>query len=87
MSIELLFTARAGAVAIMNGYRPLAFCVACVSLGMYGINVGLMDLPWALRYRCAVGDTSGLWQIARGPAIIFSVVMLASRMALVALSA
>jgi hypothetical protein len=30
------------------GYHVAAFWVACVSLAMYAINVGLMDLPWAL---------------------------------------
>ena len=54
---------------------------------MYAINVGLMDLPWALRYRCVVGDTSGLWQIAPVPTVIFSAVMVASRVLLVVLSA
>jgi hypothetical protein len=65
----------------------VAFWVACVSLGMYAINVALMDLPWALRYRCAAGDTSGLWQIAPVQTAIFSAVMVASRVLLVVLSA
>jgi hypothetical protein len=54
---------------------------------MYAINVGLLDLPWALRYRCAVGDTTGLWQIAPVSAVVFSAVMVASRVLLVMLSA
>ena len=52
---------------------------------MYAINVGFMDLPWALRYRSAAGDTSGLWQLAPVPAVIFSAVMVASRILLVVL--
>ena len=72
---------------ISADYRGVAFWVAGVSLAMYAINVGLMDLPWALRYRCAVGDTSGLWQIAPVPAVIFSALMVTSRVLLVVLSA
>jgi hypothetical protein len=87
MIVELSFSVLAWAVALMCGYRDAAFWIACVSLSMYGINVVFMDLPWALRYRCAAGDTSGLWQIARGPAVVFSAMMLLSRITLVALSA
>jgi hypothetical protein len=68
-------------------HRATASRLACVSLAMYAINVGLMDLPWALRYRCAVGDTSGLWQIAPIQAVIFTGVMVASRVLLVVFSA
>jgi hypothetical protein len=85
--LELAFVAGVWGAALWSGYRAVAFWTACVSLSMYVINVGLMDLPWVLRYRCAVGDTSGLWQIAPVPAVIFTVVMLASRILLVALSA
>ncbi len=87
MILELAFAAAVWGAALWNGYPAVAFWTACVSLGMYAINVGLMDLPWALRYRCAVGDTSGLWQIARVPAVLFSAVMVASRILLVVLSA
>ena len=54
---------------------------------MYAVNVGFMDLPWALRHRCAAGDTSGLWQIAPVPAVVFSGVMVASRVMLIVLNA
>jgi hypothetical protein len=87
MIVELLFTTTVWTVAVASGYDRLAFCVAFVSLGMYVINVCLMDLPWALRHRCAAGDTSGLWQIARGPAVLFAAAMLGGRIALVAWSA
>lgn len=83
MTFELAFAAVAWGIALTLGYRAVALCVGSVSLGMYAINVGLMDLPWALRYRCAAGDTSGLWQIAPMPAVMFSAAMVASRVMLV----
>jgi hypothetical protein len=87
MVLELAFAAVVWGTALLSGYHAVAFITASVSLGMYAINVGLMDLPWALRYRCAAGDTSGLWQIAPVPAVIFTVVMVASRVVLVVFSA
>jgi hypothetical protein len=87
MALELAFTAGLWGAAMGAGYRGVAFSAACVSLGMYAINVVLMDLPCALRYRCAAGDTSGLWQIAPVRAVIFSAVMVASRVLLVVFSA
>jgi len=86
MVLELIFTTALWLAAMVTGYRGVALCTASVSLGMYAINVGLMDLPWALRYRSAVGDTSGLWQIAPVPAVFFSAVMVTSRVLLVVLS-
>lgn len=86
MLLELACTAAVCAAAILSGYRAVAFWTACISLGMYVINVGLMDLPWALKYRCAAGDTSGLWQIAPWPAVVLSLVMAASRIGLVIVS-
>jgi hypothetical protein len=87
MALELLWTGAVCAVALLAGYRELAFVAACVSFGMYAINVLFMDLPWALRYRTAAGDTSGLWEIAPWPAVIFSVAMVAGRVLLVAMCA
>lgn len=87
MVVELVFVLCVWSAALYGGYRAAAFWTACVSLSMYAINVGLMDLPWALRYRCAAGDTSGLWQIAPMSAVIFSIVMVASRILLVVFSA
>jgi hypothetical protein len=86
MVLELAFVGLVWGIALWRGYPAVACWAACVSLGMYAINVGLMDLPWALRYGCAVGDTSGLWQIARLPAVLFTGVMVASRVLLVMLS-
>jgi hypothetical protein len=87
MVVELAFVACLWVAALCGGYRTAALWTACVSLSMYAVNVGLMDLPWALRYRCAIGDTSGLWQIAPVSAVIFSIVMLVSRILLVVFSA
>jgi hypothetical protein len=82
MVFELIFTVIVWSAGLALGYRVVAFWVAWMSLGMYAINVGLMDLPWAIKYRCAAGDTSGLWQIAPARAVSFSAVMLASRVLL-----
>jgi hypothetical protein len=87
MLFELAFTAAVWATTLFSSYRAVAFWTACISLGMYAINVGLMDLPWALRYRRPVGDTSGLWQIAPVPAVVFTALMVASRVLLVVFSA
>ena len=46
---------------------------------MYLVNVFLMDVPWALIYKHAFGDTSGLWTISRVPAVLLTVAMLAIR--------
>ena len=87
MVLELAFATAVWGVALASGYPRVAFTIGCVSLGMYAINVGFMDLPWAWKYRCAAGDTSGLWQIAPVAALIFSALMVASRVLLVVLSA
>jgi hypothetical protein len=87
MVLESAFAAALWGAALWGGYPAAALWTAGISLGMYAINVGLMDLPWALRYRRAAGDTSGLWQIAPVPAVIFSALMAGSRVLLVTLSA
>jgi hypothetical protein len=84
MTVELAFTTALWTAAMAGGYRELAFWAAAISLGMYAINVCLMDLPWAVRYRTAAGDTSGLWQIAPVSAVVFSLLMIAGRVLLVA---
>ena len=58
MALELAFAAAIWGVAFASGLRSLALVVSCVSLGMYAINVCIIDLPWALLYRCSVRDTS-----------------------------
>jgi hypothetical protein len=87
MTLELAVTGIACLVSRQVGYGALAFLLACLSLSMYGVNVILMDVPWAMRYRYAFGDTSGLWQIARLPAVLFSLAMIIGRIALVVWSA
>jgi hypothetical protein len=86
MVLELAFASLVWIVCRATGYPTLAFWAAGISLGMYLINVCLMDLPWALYNRSACGDTSGLWQIDPVPAVLFSLVMLAGRLLLVATS-
>jgi hypothetical protein len=87
MVFELCVTAAVCLAAWQAGWHALAFWAACLSLCLFLVNVFLMDLPWALRYHGAAGDTSGLWQIARLPAVLVSVAMLAGRIVLVALTA
>src|SRR5436305_42329 len=45
LTLELAFTAAVWGLALWGGYRTLALWAACLSLGMYAVNVGLMDLP------------------------------------------
>jgi hypothetical protein len=87
MVVELIVTGLICLVASLSDWRGLAFWVACMSLGLYIVNVFLMNVPWAIRYSTAAGDTSGLWQIAKLPAVIVSLAMFGSRVALVALTA
>jgi hypothetical protein len=87
MVFELIVTAILCWASIHRGWGNLAFWVACLSLSMYLINVFLMDLPMALVYGHSVGDTSGLWQIAKLPAALTTVAMVASRIGLVAWTA
>ena len=64
-----VFTTGLCLCAMQLGLRGLAVWVAYLSLAMYLVNVLLMDLPWAILNRRAFGDTSGLWQIAKLPAV------------------
>src|SRR5262245_54635278 len=50
MVLELAFAGGVWATAVWSGYRAVAFWTAWISLSTYAINVGLMDVPWALRY-------------------------------------
>ena len=77
--VEAFFTVTVSVSAHLLGWSELAFWTAAMSLGMYLINVFLMDLPWALLRRHAFGDTSGLWTIAKIPAVLLTVAMLLLR--------
>lgn len=79
---ETAFTALLCVAAMQLDWRTVAFWAAVISLGMYLINVLLMDVPWALMRRHAFGDTSGLWEIARLPALVVTLLMLAVRVLL-----
>ena len=70
-------------LAVRLGWQSVGFWTAVISLAMYLVNVLLMDLPWVLIRRHAIGDTSGLWEIARMPALVVTVLMLAIRLILV----
>jgi hypothetical protein len=87
MVFELTVTAMVCLASMRVGWGGVAFWVAWLSLSMYLINVLLMDLPMALRYRHAIGDTSGLWEIAKLPAVLTSAAMVAGRVGLVAWTA
>lgn len=77
--VEGVFVTALSLSAAYLGWQLLAFWAPCISLGMYAINVVLMDLPWALYYRTVCGDTSGLWAIARFPAVLLTIVMVSLR--------
>jgi hypothetical protein len=87
MVFELGVTAALCLATWRAGWHAPAFSAATMSLSLFLVNVLLMDLPRALRYRRAAGDVSGLWQIARLPGVVLSVVMLAARIALVIVAA
>ena len=77
--LECVFTVAVCLIAHRVGWTNLAFWTATMPLGRYLINVFMMDVPWALIYKHAFGDTSGLWTIARIPAVVLTVVMLMIR--------
>ena len=77
--VEAVFTVTVSVSAHLLGLSEVAFWTATMSLGMYLINVFLMDLPWALLHRHAFGDTSGLWTIAKIPAVLLTLAMLLIR--------
>jgi hypothetical protein len=81
--METGFTTIVCILAVQLGWRSVAFWTAVISLAMYLINVLLMDIPWALIRRHAFGDTSGLWEISRMPAVVVTLLMLAVRLILV----
>jgi hypothetical protein len=80
---ETVFTTVVCLLAVRLGWRSVTFWTAVSSLSMYLINVLLMDVPWALIRRQAFGDTSGLWEISRMPALVVTALMLATRLTLV----
>ncbi len=77
--VEAAFTVSVSVSAHLLGWSELACWTAAMSLGMYLINVFLMDIPWALLHRHAFGDTSGLWTIAKIPAVLLTLTMLLLR--------
>ena len=81
--METGFTTIVCLLAVQLGWQMVAFWTAVISLAMYLINVLLMDVPWALIRRHAFGDTSGLWEISRMPALVVTALMLATRLTLV----
>jgi hypothetical protein len=80
---ETGFTSIVCILAAKLGWQSVAFWLAVISLAMYLVNVVLMDIPWALIRHHAFGDTSGLWQISRLPALVVTALMLAIRLLLV----
>jgi hypothetical protein len=80
---ETGFTTIVRILAMQLGWRSVAFWTAVISLAMYLINVLVMDIPWALIRGHAFGDTSGLWEISKMPALVVTAMMLAIRLLLV----
>jgi hypothetical protein len=83
MVVETVFTTALCLTLFQLGWTFLAFWTAAISLGMYLINVFMMDIPWALVRGHAFGDTSGLWTIAKLPAIVLTILMLFVRILLI----
>ena len=83
--VGTVFSTGVCLVAQHYGWYAIAFWTAWISGCMYAINVLLMDLPWALIYRRSVGDTSGLWEIARLPALVLTFLVLCVQVLLVVL--
>jgi hypothetical protein len=81
--VETTFTVLLCVLAMQLGWQSVAFWAAVLSLATYLINVLLMDVPWALIHHHACGDTSGLWEIARLPALVVTTLMVAIRLLLV----
>ena len=77
--LEGVFVVAVCLIALAIGWNGVAFWTAAMSLGMYLINVFLMDLPWALIFKHPFGDTSGLWTIAKVPAVLLTLCMLSIR--------
>lgn len=69
--------------AVQLGQRGIALWAAYQSLAMYLIYVLVMDIPWAVRYGRAAGDTSGLWQIAKLPTAVLTILILSANVLLV----
>ena len=53
--------------------------IALMSFCLNAVYVAFMDLPLTLRRRQPFGDLSGLWHIAKGPALLVGVGLFASR--------
>jgi hypothetical protein len=77
--LEAVFASVVCVLAVQAGWTFLAFWTAAMSLGMYLVNVLLMDVPWAILRRHPFGDTSGLWNIAPLPALILTTFMVLIR--------
>ena len=74
--VGTVFSAALCVCAMLLGQDGLAVWVAYFSLAMYLINMLLMDIPCAVYYGHAVGDTSGLWQIAKLPTVALTILVL-----------
>lgn len=81
--LEAAFATAVCLAAKSQGFQNVAFWTALMSLAMYLINAAVMDLPWAILYRHPAGDTSGLWSIAKLPALVLTLLMIGLRAALV----
>ncbi len=81
--VGTMFSVALCIAAMESGHRGIAIWVAGISLAMYLVNVLLMDIPRAIRFGHAAGDTSGLWQIAKLPTVSLTVLVLAIDVTLV----
>ena len=80
------FTTIVCVTAFLFGWTLIAFWIAAISLSMYLVNVLVMDIPRALIQGHSVGDTSGLWTIAKIPTASLTILILSLHIFLIWLS-
>jgi hypothetical protein len=77
--LESIVAMTAFVMAVAAGQQGVAAMIALMSFCLNAVYVVFMDLPLTLRHGQPFGDLSGLWYIAKGPALIVGVSLFASR--------
>lgn len=79
---ETLFSVVAVVVLVQSGWQKLAFMVALMSTCLVVSSILVLELPmaWVRGHPC--GDVTGLWRLAKFPAALFVLVLLAIRVLL-----
>jgi hypothetical protein len=77
--LESIVAIAAFALALEVEQQGVAAMVALMSFCLNAVYVVFMDLPLTLRHGQPFGDLSGLWYIAKAPALTVGVGLFASR--------